>query len=145
MVTCICLILIIVVAGVYAQYIRYRLDNTAPMNIEDVRFPLFQWQAAGYFVSGHAGGITVWGDKIAFDYVGGYGERDINVLDSTLNLTLSEWLSTTPASGDIVILRQTMPIIPYASYRVTSQGLHEILVTHDIIYSSGEVDMVVGS
>jgi hypothetical protein len=145
MVTCICLILIIVVAGVYALYPRYIIDNKAPMDIEDVRFPLFQWQTAGYFVLGHAGGSTLWGDKIAYDYVGGYGERDVNQLDPTLNLTLSQWMSTAPASGDIVILRQTMAIIPYANYQVTSQGLHEILVTHDIVYSSGEIDMVVES
>jgi hypothetical protein len=139
--------LVIVVAGFYAQNgaIRYRIDNAAPMNIEDVRFPLFQLQAAGYFVSGHMGGSTLWGDKIGFDYVGGYGERDMHVLDSSLNLTLSEWMSTTPASGDIVILRQTMATNPYYNYQVTPQGLHEILVSHDIIYSSGEVDMVIGS
>ena len=114
------------------------------MTVEDVRFPLFQWQAAGYFVSGHAGGSTFWGDKIAFDYVGGYGQRDVDVFDNTLNVALSQWMSTTPASGDIVILRQTMATVPYANY-VTSQDLHEILVTHDVIYSSGEVDMVVAS
>jgi hypothetical protein len=144
-VTCICLILIIVVAGVYAQHPRYSVDNTAALDVEDVRFPLFQWQAAGYFVSGHVGGSTLWGDKIAFDYVGGYGEREVNLLDNTLNLTLSEWMSTTPTSGDIVILRQTMASVPYYNYQVTPQGLHEIMVTHDIIYSSGEIDMVVGS
>jgi hypothetical protein len=143
--TSICLIVIIVLAGVYALYPRYTIDNTAPRNIEDVRFPLFQWQAAGYFVRGHAGSSRIWADKIAFDYVGGYGERDIRELDDTLNLTLSQWMSTTPASGETVVLRQTMPIVPFASYQVTSQGLHEILVTHDIIYSSGEVDMVVAS
>jgi hypothetical protein len=145
MVTCIFLILIIVVAGVYYNYPRFTIDNMAPGNIEDVRFPLFQWQAAGYFVLGHAGGSTLWGDKIAFDYVGGYGQKDISELSNALNLTLSEWISTTPASGDIVILRQTMATIPYANSQVTSQGLHEILVTHDVIYSSGEVDMVVAS
>jgi len=115
------------------------------MSIEDVRFPLFQWQAAGYFVSAHVGGSTLWGDRIAFDYVGGYGGKDVDRLDDTLNLTLSEWMSTTPASGDIVILRQTMATIPYANYQVSSLGFHEILVTHDIIYSSGEIDMVVAS
>jgi hypothetical protein len=145
MVTCICLIVIIVVAGVYAQYPRYTIDNTAPKNIEDVRFPLFQWQAAGYFVLEHGGGSTLWGDKIAFDYVGGYGEREVNRLDDTLNLTLSEWMSTIPASGDVVVLRQSMATVPYANYQVSSQGLHEILVTHDVIYSSGEIDMVVAS
>ena len=145
MVTCICLILVIVVAGVYYNYPRFTTDNTAPKDYEDVRFPLFQWQAAGYFVAGHAGGSTLWGDKIAFDYVGGYGETDVNLWDNTLNVTLSEWMSTTPASGDIVILRQSMATVPYASYQTTSQGLHEILATHDIIYSSGEVNMVVVS
>jgi hypothetical protein len=144
MVTCICLILIVVVAGVYYNYPRFLVDNTAPMTVEDVRFPLFQWQSAGYFVLGHAGGSTLWGDKIAFDYVGGYGQRDVDVFDNTLNVALSQWMSTTPASGDIVILRQTMATVPYANY-VTSQDLHEILVTHDVIYSSGEVDMVVAS
>jgi len=145
LVTCICLILIIVVAGVYAIYPRYIVDNTAPGYIVDVRFPLFQWQAAGQFVSGHLGGSRLWGDAIAFAYVGGYGEKDVTRLDYSLNLTLSEWMSTTPASGDIVILRQTMATIPYYNYQVTPQGLHEILVSHDIIYSSGEVDMVLGS
>ena len=145
MVTCICLILIIVVAGVYAQYPRFTIDNTTPKNVEDVRFPLFQWQAAGYFVSAHVGGNTLWGDKIAFDYVGGYGEREVNVFDNTLNLTLSQWMSTTPASGDIVILRQSMSSTPYYNYQVTSQGLHEILATNDLVYSSGEVSMVVAS
>jgi hypothetical protein len=145
MVICVCFILIIAVAGVYSQYPRYTIDNTAPKDIEDVRFPLFQWKAAGYFVSGHLGASTLWGDTIAFDYVGGYGERDINVLDNNLNLTLSEWMSTTPSSGDIIILRQTMATVPYASYQVTPLGLHEILVAHDVIYSSGEVDMVVAS
>ena len=145
MVTCICLILIIVVAGVYAQYPRFAIDNTSPQNIQDVRFPLFQWQAAGYFVLGHVGGSTLWGDKIAFNYVGGYGVKDIHFFDNTLNLTLTEWMSTKPASGDIVILRQTMATVPYYNYQVTSQGLHKILATHDIIYSSGEVDMVIAS
>jgi len=32
---------------------------------------------------------------------------------------------------------------PSADYRVTTNGLHEILVTHDIIYSSGEVTMII--
>jgi hypothetical protein len=141
-VACICLICIIVVAGFYYQYPRYTIDNSAPKDIEDVRFPLFQWQGAGYFISGHMGGSSLWGDKIAFDYVGGYGERNVNVLDPTLNLTLTEWMSTTPSSGDIVILRQSMVTDPYANYQVSAQGLHEILVTHNIIYSSGEVVMV---
>ena len=145
MVTCICLILIIVVAGTYAIYPRYAIDNSAPWNIEDVRFPLFQWQAAGYFVLQHGGASTLWGDKIAFDYVGGYGEKNFNILDNTLNLTLSQWMSTTPASGDTVILRQTMATVQYYNYQVTPQGLHEILSTHDLIYSSGEVNMVVAS
>jgi hypothetical protein len=141
----ICLILMIAVAGVYYQYPRYAIDNTAKENIEDVRFPLYQWQAAGYFVLGHDGGSIMWGDKIAFDYVGGYGDRNVNIFDNTLNLTLSEWISAVPSSSDIVILRQTMPVVPYGNYVVTSQGLHEILVTHDIIYSSGEVDMIIVS
>ncbi|MGA2973268.1 MAG: hypothetical protein ABSE39_11705 [Candidatus Bathyarchaeia archaeon] len=141
-VACICLICIIVVAGVYYQYPRYTIDNSAPIDIEDVRFPLIQWQAGGYFVLGHMGGSSLWGDKIAFDYVGGYGERNVIVLDPSLNLTLTEWMSTTPSSGDIVILRQSMVTVPYANYQVSARGLHEILVTHDIIYSSGEVVMV---
>ena len=141
----ICLICMIVTAGVYYQYPRFLVDNTAPMDIEDVRFPLFQWQATGYFVLAHVTGTTLWGDKIAFDYVGGYGERNVNVLDPTSNLTLAEWMAATPSRGDVVILRQSMVIDPYASYVVTSPGLHQIMVTHDVIYSSGEINMVMES
>lgn len=144
-VICICLICMIVTAGVYYQYPRFLVDNTAPLDVEDVRFPLFQWQAAGYFVSTHVAGSTLWGDKIAFDYVGGYGQRNVIVLDETLNLTLTQWITTAPLSGDIVILRQSMVIDPYGSYLVTSPGFHEIIATHDVIYSSGEIDMVMES
>lgn len=144
-VTCICLIGLIVAAGVYYQYPRFLVDNTAPLDIEDVRLPLFQWQTAGYFVLGHIGGSNLWGDKIAFDYVGGYGQRDVTRLDDTLNLTLTQWISSAPASGDVVILRQSMIIDPYGNYQVTSQGFQEILATHDVIYSSGEVAMVLAS
>jgi len=144
-VTCLCLIGIIVAAGVYYQYPRFLVDNTAPMDIEDVRFPLFQWQSAGFFVLSHTGGNTLWGDKIAFDYAGGYGQKNVNVMDITLNLTLAQWVSSTPASGDIVILRQSMTIDPYGNYQATPQAFHEILATHDIVYSSGEVTMVMAS
>jgi hypothetical protein len=141
----ICLILIIVLGGVYTAYPRSAIDNSAPKDVEDARFPLFQWQTAGYFVLGRVGGNVLWGDKIAFNYVGGYGERDVNIFDNSLNLTLSEWMSTVPLTGDIVILRQTMATVPYASYQATSQGFHEILVTHNVIYSSGEVVMLIES
>jgi hypothetical protein len=144
-VACICLISMIVVAGVYYQYPRFLVDNTAPRDIEDVRFPLFQWQAAGYFILTHMGGSTLWGDKIAFDDVGGYGQKNVRILDITLNLTLSQWMSTTPSTGDVVILRQSMITDPYGNYQVTSSGFHQILTMHDIVYSSGEIDMVLGS
>jgi hypothetical protein len=144
-ITGICLIGIIVAAGVYYQYPRFLVDNTAPMDIEDIRFPLFQWQAAGYFALAHAGGTALWGDKIAFDYVGGYGQKNVILMDITLNLTLAQWVSSAPASGDIVILRQSMPTDPYGNYQVTPQGFHKILVTHDLVYSSGEVTMVIAT
>ena len=104
------LITLIVGSGVYYQYPRFLHDNSATLDLEDVRFPLFQWQAAGYFILNHAGTNTIWGDKIAFDYVGGYGERNIYEPDKTLNMTLAQWVSTYPSSGDIVILRQSMTV-----------------------------------
>jgi len=145
MATCICLISIIVLAGVYSQYPRYLTDNSVPLDIEDVRLPLLQWKAAGYFVLEHAGGSVLWGDATAFNFVGGYGEKEVIVLGNDMNVTLAQWISTVPNSGDIVLLGQSMASVPYVNYQVTSQGLHEIFVTHDVIYSSGEVVMVVAS
>jgi hypothetical protein len=142
----ICLICIIVVPGVYYAYSRSVHDNSAPLDVEDVRFPLFQWQSAGYFALNHVGNNILWGDLIAFNYVGGYGDKNVLQPDpSVTNLTLSQWLAAYPSPGDIVVLRHSMPIVPYYNYQVTSNGLHEILVTHDVIYSSGEVTMVVQS
>jgi len=138
----ICLILIIVLGGLYTLYPRSTIDNSAPWNIEDVRFPLFQWRAAGYFVNGHVLENTLWGDKIAFDFVGGYGYREVDIPSNNLNTTFSEWLSTVPSSGDIIILRQSIPNVQYASYQVTSPQLHAIIDTRNVIYSSGEVVMV---
>lgn len=136
------LIFIIVLGGLYTLYPRHTIDSTAPLNNEDVRFPLYQWQSAGYFASAHLTANRIWGDKIAFDYVGGYGDRDMHVLDNTLNITLAEWMSSIPSKGDIVVLRHNMPVVPFANYRVSSRSFHEILATHNIIYSSGEVVMV---
>ena len=141
----VCLICLVVVGGVYYNYPRYFHDNKATLDVEDVRFPLFQWQSAGYFVKNYTGGNTIWGDKIAFDYVGGYGERNLLEPDTTLNITLAQWTSTYPSTGDVVILRKSMTTVPYANYVVTPSGIHEILITHNVIYSSGEVVMVVES
>ncbi len=112
----ICLICIVVVAGVYYNYPRYFHDNKASLDIEDVRFPLFQWQSAGYFVKNYTGGNTLWGDKIAFDYVGGYGQKNILEPDPSLNVTLAQWASTYPSIGDVVILRKSMSTVPFANY-----------------------------
>jgi len=142
---CVALICIMVVSGVYYNYPRYTYDNTAQGNIEDVRFPLFQWRSAGYFTLNHTGLHTLWGDKIAFDYVGGYGQKDVTQIDPTLNITLVQWMATYPSSGDVVVLRKSMVTVPFWNYEVSTSEFHQILATHDVIYSSGEVIMLVES
>jgi hypothetical protein len=139
------LISIMIVSGVYYNYPRYFHDNTVPKDPEDVRSPLYQWQSAGYFALDHLGENVVWGDKIAFSYVGGYGEKNVHLMDQTLDLTLVEFMSAYPSSGDIVVLRQTMTIAPYANYVVTQRDLHAILAGHNVVYASGEVVMVMMS
>jgi hypothetical protein len=144
-VVCIFLISLIVLAGPHYNYPRFLYDNTVPMDTEDVRFPLEEWKIAGYFIGNHTGDSTIWGDKIAFSFIGGYGERNVEVLDRTLNLTLAEWVSTYPSAGDVVILRKSMASVPYFNYQTSSEGLHDIIAAHNIVYASEEVVIIAQS
>ena len=140
---CTLLMFLVVSAAVYYNYPRYLYDNTAPLTSEDVRFPLNEWKSAGLFARDHlTSNFTIWGDRIAFSFVGGYGDKNVETLPSDMNMTLAQWVDTYPRSGDILILRGSMPDAPYLNYEVTRGELNRILQSANVVYSSGEVLML---
>jgi hypothetical protein len=136
------LICVIVLAGAYTNYPRYFHDNHAPWNAEDVRFPLFQWKSAGEFAEKCIPqGVTVWGVRLAFDYVGGYADRNIQRINYNSTSTLSQWVSTHTSPGDIIVLRASLPTVA-ENFPVNQSELNQVIRTHNIVYSSGEVWMI---
>jgi len=131
---------LIAVSAVYYSSEPSRYDNTSPLDIEDVRFPLYEWKSAGFFAKDHISkDVTLWGDKIAFNYVGGYGEKEVALLPGNLNLSLSEWMSFYPSSDSMIILRRTMPNVQYLNYRVDEGELCAIIAVRNVLYASGEI------
>ena len=135
------LISLIASAGVYYNRAVFLYDSSAPMNVEDVRFPLQEWKSAGFFAKIHVSeSADLWGDKIAFNFVGGFGEREVNFELLPTNQTLTDLVYVDASRGRIVILRQSMVDVPY--YSTSIQEFGRILQGNNVLYSSGEVIMI---
>lgn len=140
---CILLIALMATSAVYYNYPRFLYDNTSPTAVEDVRFPLTEWKSAGSFSLNHISeSTTLWGDKIAFSFVGGYGDKEVYIFPKSQDRTLVEWLSTIVSRDTIIILRKSMITTPYLNYNVSQESWHTILGKSNIVYASGEVVMV---
>jgi hypothetical protein len=138
------LIALIASAGFYYGRPVFIYDNSAPLNVEDVRFPLQEWKSAGLFVKTHTDqSASLWGDQIAFNYIGGYGEREVGEREAhygTINITLNELVYTDASPGSIVILRDSAVTVPY--YVTNETEFTEILQSNNVFFSSGEVIMI---
>jgi hypothetical protein len=136
------LICFICISALYYGYASrsYRYEYASPLDKEDVRFPLYEWKSAGLFARDHIKqAVKIWGDKIAFNYIGGYGNIDVQTLPAELNITLLNWLKTYPFLGDLVVLRKSMIYAPYLNYYVDEKEFHYILECNNLLYTSGEI------
>jgi hypothetical protein len=136
------LIALIASAGVYYTYRPfYSYDNSAPLDLEDVRFPLQEWKSAGLWVKTHIDqSARLWGDTIAFNFVGGYGEREVEYAPPQANDTLNKLVYSDASIGGIVILRASAVKVPY--YVTNQTEFSEILQNNNVFFSSGEVIMI---
>jgi len=138
-------IILVCISAKYYGYasISYHYDNASPLDTEDVRFPLHEWKFAGLFVRDKVKQVAgIWGDKIAFNYIGGYGEVDVKILPKGLNITLIDWMTIYPSFNDLIILRKSMIKVPYSSYHVSEKEFYYILENNNLFYMSGEVIML---
>jgi hypothetical protein len=135
------LIALIASAGFYYYRPASSYDNSAPLNVEDVRFPLQEWKSAGLFVKTHIDqSANLLGDSIAFDYIGGYGEREVKLQEQNANYSLNKLIYTDASPGDIVVLRESAVKVPY--YVTNETEFSEILQSNNVFFSSGEVIMI---
>jgi hypothetical protein len=133
--TCVALILILL-PSMYYYYPAFRYDNSMPMNNEDVRLPLEQWKTAGDWSSAHVGTTDLYGDKLAFDFVGSLGNKEIILFPSQGNLI--DWLRSNDLAGRIILLRVSSFQAPYANFRISTEQFQTVAGGSNLIYNGGD-------
>jgi len=141
---CAALIALVAIGSTYYNYPQFLYDNTSPLNFEDVRLPLEDWKSAGLFARDHVSqNAAVWGDKIAFSFVGGYAQREVSLFPRELRTSLVDFTRSYVPHGDTIILRKSMPYVPYLDYQTDGQQFQGIVEEANAFYSSADVVMIV--
>ena len=135
------LIILILLSSMYYYYPAFRYDNSAPMNFEDVRLPLEQWRVVGAWASHYVAAEDLYGDKLAFSFVGAIGEKWVHVFPPEGDLLA--WFRTIPAKGEIVALRMSSTYAPYEQFVTTADRLQSALESNNLVYSSGDAVLVI--
>jgi hypothetical protein len=135
----IAIISLCVVPALYSMP-AYLYDNTVPLHEEDVRLPLTEWKIMGIWCRRFLGDGVVWGDNLAFSYVGAYGWKNIWVFPETGDM--SSWYIQNVSAGQYVVLRLSALDAPYMFFRQTQRSVSYVVSLSNIVYGSHDVKLL---
>lgn len=135
------MIVLMLLPSMYFYYPTFRYDNSAPLNSEDVRLPLENWKYAGAWSLSHVNDVFLYGDKLAFNFVGGIGQKEVEVFPP--NSSLVGWMRVTNLEGFTIILRVSSLSAPDPHFEITAEQLQMALSSNNLVYNSGESVVIV--
>lgn len=125
--------------AVYFSVPQMIYDANAPYIMEDIRLPLKQWTHGGEFAKSYMPDTIIFGVRLAFTYIGGYGEKNFSQL--LVKNSLTEWVTSHPNS--YVFLRESLTMIPdYNGFQPTPQEYVSTTENSNKLYDAGEVILI---
>jgi len=131
------LIFVILAPSVYyGVYIGY-YDRSSPMVSKiDIRLSPGEWQAVADLSRVRISAHVVYGVRLAFDYVGAIGLKEVYIISVPVGGTLFEWVQQHP--NVLIFLRMSIVRTPDFGY-VSENDLLSTLNHANVLYSSGDV------
>jgi hypothetical protein len=115
-----------------------KYDIDAPYTYSDLRLNLEQWQASGAHARNHEELDYSWGVRLAWEQVGGYGQRIILPLRIPAESNLSAWIES--HDDQYFYLRKSIVQVPdYDGLNPSEEELNYIVENNDLIYTTGEI------
>jgi hypothetical protein len=134
-------IILILLSSMYYHYPASRYDNSQPADtagfVTLYRLPLVQWVSVGVWSSTHLTDSPLYGDKVAWVYVGALATKSVNQFPT--NSTLQRWFQSSDLGGSMLVLRMSLPDEPHYGLLVDSSQLISTMQKSNVIYGSGEV------
>jgi hypothetical protein len=138
-------IILILLSSMYYHYPLARYDKSQPANADGfatlVRLPLEQWVSVGIWSSTHIRNNLLYGDKVAFVYVGALATK--HIVQFPQNGSLQGWLHSMHLSGAMLVLRISILTEPNYQLSVDSNQLSSIIEHNNVIYNSGDPVIIV--
>jgi len=132
--------ILILLSSMYYYYPAFRYDNSMAMNYEDVRLPLEEWRIAGSWALSHLGATDAYGDKLAFNFIGAIGHKQVHLFPS--RGTLLDWLDENTGIR-MIVLRMSLVEAPYEDLVVTDQQLALVLESNNVVYTGGDPVIII--
>ena len=137
------LISLLLVPAVYYGVPAGIHEPSSPKRRIDYRLSLNQWQVAAVFAAQKISDHTVYGVRLAFDFVGGLAGKDVLEIDVPPHGSLLSWFEQ--HEGQLVFLRRSIATTPETNLLVSETDLLSTVNRSDILYSSGEVIILMRS
>jgi len=135
-----CLLLVMLIPAVYYGVPSGIYDPSLPMRHIDYRLNLNQWHVAGLFAADRISVHRVYGVRLAYDFVGGLGEKDVWRIELARDESLGSWFQK--HRGQLVFLRLSIAVTQERNLFISESDLLSVISHANVLYSSDEVILV---